>query len=263
MVQNGLGQVIDTLINVGNHNLHFNIIKGKNTPILFESGNGSDGSVWKDLLEQLSASTGATLITYDRAGLGKSEIDSLNIGFENEVKNLEIALEKLGYSDKIFIVSHSFGGFYSSLFSFRNKDKVIGAVFIDVATPCDMNTERATRIKNFISEENWQMIKKYKLGLYYVLKKLPTISNYMEERYIPSSIPLTLIVAESHNPTPQIGDTENDMINWEKCLKEFGNLPNHKYILAKETEHRVWEKNPQIVIDEIIDLYSKEAKKEK
>lgn len=77
-------QTIDTLIDVGGHKLHFNIIKGKGTPILFESGNGDDGSVWQPILDNIYKATNATLITYDRAGLGKSEIDTNKISFLNK-----------------------------------------------------------------------------------------------------------------------------------------------------------------------------------
>ena len=42
----GQSQVLDTLIDVGGHRLHFNIIKGKGVPILFESGGGGR---WKCL----------------------------------------------------------------------------------------------------------------------------------------------------------------------------------------------------------------------
>lgn len=75
----GQSQTIDTLISIGKHKLHFEIMKGNNTPIIFEAGNGSDGSVWKPILQSIYKATGATLITYDRAGLGQSEIDTTKI----------------------------------------------------------------------------------------------------------------------------------------------------------------------------------------
>ena len=99
------------------------------------------------------------------------------------------------------------------------------------------------------------MLKKYKLGLYHVLQQFPSIAKYMSERYIPNSIPLTLIVAELRKPTIQIGETEEDMRKWENCLHSFGNLPNHKYVATSNTEHKVWEKAPDIVIEEISKLY--------
>jgi pimeloyl-ACP methyl ester carboxylesterase len=259
IVQNGKAQVIDTLINVGNHNLHFKIIKGSGTPILFESGNGDDGSVWEPLLEKIHKKTGASLIAYDRAGLGKSGIDTLNISFKNEIENLEIALNKLGYSKEIFSVAHSFGGFYASLFSYRNENRVKGAVFIDIGTPCYLNENFTTDYKNSLPDEVWGMLKNRRIGLYFVLKNFPEISKYMSTRYISDSIPLTLIVAESL-PDQNTAKTEEDKIRWVECLKEFGNLPNHKYVLAKGTEHKVWEKNQQIVIDEITELYNRTVK---
>lgn len=67
-------QLRDTLINVGNHSLHFTIMEGKGIPIVLESGAGTDGSVWRKLLEPLSSKLGAPLITYDRAGFGKKAI---------------------------------------------------------------------------------------------------------------------------------------------------------------------------------------------
>ena len=63
----GHSQIIDTLITVNNNQLHFKIIKGQCTPIIFESGNGDDGSVWEPLLQTIHKVTGATFITYDRA----------------------------------------------------------------------------------------------------------------------------------------------------------------------------------------------------
>ena len=100
-------QITDTLVNVGNHNLHFKIVHGDGTPILFESGNGDDGKVWESLLQPIHNKNGATLITYDRAGLGQSEIDTTRISFKQEVKDLNQALKKLGFEEDYFLVAHS------------------------------------------------------------------------------------------------------------------------------------------------------------
>ncbi len=248
-------QTIDTLIDVGSYKLHFTIIKGKGTPMLFEAGNGDDGTVWKDLLKPLYDSTAATLITYDRAGLGSSGIDTTTISFLNEVKGLETGLKKLGYFNKIFLVSHSFGGFYSSLFTYRNKAKVSGAVFIEVSTPCFFTAEWAKQFIDSIKADDWKMIKQYKLGLYYVLADFPAIADYMRDKYLTSATPATLIRAENILPIVK----ENEKEKWIHCLYTFGTMPNHRYVVAKDADHKVWDKNPKIVIDEIIKLYRQVA----
>ena len=215
-----------------------------------------DGSVWKNILKPIRDSTGAPLITYDRAGLGKSEIDTTTISFEQEIKELDQALKKLGFRKRYFLVAHSFGGMYASAFARANQGKIQGAVFIDVSVPCELTNEYATRVKNSISDENWKMLKEHRTGLYYVLHEFPEIAEYMSRRYISNSIPLTLIVADTYVPTPQIGETEQDMIHWKTCLEDFGNLLNHKYVTTKNTDHKVWEKDPETVISEIITLYN-------
>ena len=247
----GQTQMIDTLVNVGTHKLHFNIIKGKGTPIIFESGNGDDATVWEELLHPLYDSTGATLITYDRAGLGQSEIDTSTISFKKEVNDLVYGLKKLGVSKDVFLVSHSFGGFYSTLLANSTKLKVKGAVYIDVALPCFTTEEWSQQFVESISEKNWSLIRQHKLGLYYVLKNLPAIAADMKDKPMPEKIPVTLIAAEKILPMVK----ENEKDQWKKCLQEFGTLPNHHYVLAKASGHKVWYDDPQLVMNEIIKLY--------
>lgn len=69
-------QEIDTLVDVGGYKLHFHVIKGIGTPVIFESGGGDDGNVWQPLVADLHQKLNAPLITYDRAGFGKSGIDT-------------------------------------------------------------------------------------------------------------------------------------------------------------------------------------------
>lgn len=254
---NGESQIIDTLVDVGGHKIHFNILKGKGLPILFESGNGDDATVWKDILIPLHDSTQATLITYDRAGLGKSGIDTTNISFKNEIKDLENGLKKLGYFKEVFIVSHSFGSFYSSLFAYRNKSKVKGAVFIDVVTPCFVTGEWSKEFVDSISLQDWKMIKQYKLGLYYVLSNFHEISIFMNDKFLNDNTPVTLIRAE--NILAMVKNHEKE--KWINCLKSYGTMKNHTYVVAKNSEHKVWEKNPQVVFEEIVKLYNQVSNK--
>ena len=64
-IVNARSSQLDTLVDVGGYNIHFNIIKGKGIPILFESGAGDDGTIWKNILKPIQEITGTTLITYE------------------------------------------------------------------------------------------------------------------------------------------------------------------------------------------------------
>jgi len=143
-------QTIDTLVDVGGYRLHFHIIKGKGTPILFEAGGGDDATTWKNILKPISDITQTTLIAYDRTGFGKSTFDSAKHGILNGMIGLETGLRKLGYGGNIILVAHSQGGLYATLYASRHPDKVKAAVLIDATTSCFYEENRLVATQRMI-----------------------------------------------------------------------------------------------------------------
>tara|TARA_R110002020_G_scaffold47905_1_gene136822 strand:+ start:25371 stop:26186 length:816 start_codon:yes stop_codon:yes gene_type:complete len=249
-------QTVDTLVNVGNYKLHFNIYKNSGIPVLFESGGGHDGAVWNEVVKKLRDSVNATLITYDRAGMGKSGIDTNDIDILSEINGLEIALKKLGYTNNILLVAHSFGGVYATLFSARNKNRVKGAVLIDVTLPCYMTPIRAKKATEPYKKE-LPTIKEKSIGTYYLLVNYEKSIDLLSKTSFPSNIPATVIGADF---PPFKG--ENGIL-WKSCQKTFGELPRHNYILAEKSGHYIYLDDPELVTNEIIKLYRQtSAKKE-
>jgi len=91
--------VIDTLVNVGGYRLHFHILPGSEPAVLLESGGGADASYWDDLAPILAHETGATIITYDRAGYGESDLLHTPYDIRQEVAGLWRGLEQLGLTN--------------------------------------------------------------------------------------------------------------------------------------------------------------------
>jgi pimeloyl-ACP methyl ester carboxylesterase len=245
----GSAQTIDTLVDVGNHKLHFNIKVGTGVPIIFESGAGNDGSVWKEIGKRLSQRTNAPLIMYDRAGFGKSEIDTSQINMTNEVKDLEIALQKLDYNGKYFFVAHSLGGNYVMKFIANAPQKVTGAIFIDVVNPYFMTPARATYTKNLFID-SLQAIKEENIGFYHLVLNYENTSEVMRKVAPSIETPLTIIAS---GITPFEGE---DKQRFKDGLKRFAmDKKNRKYILAEKAEHYVFYDEPELVIEEIVKLY--------
>lgn len=107
LAANANAQLLDTIVNVSPYQLHFKILKGKNSPILFESGGGQDASQWDSIARVTHQQLQATVITYDRAGSGKSSFDTVNYTILQEIKSLESALQQLGYSHaNLLLIGH-------------------------------------------------------------------------------------------------------------------------------------------------------------
>lgn len=246
------GETIDTMINVGSHDLHFRITGGEGLPILFESGGGNDASAWEHLLEPLYDSLGATLITYDRAGFGTSGIDTNRINLLTEVADLHAALAMLGFGEEVMLVAHSLGGSYAMIYAAHYPENVKASVFIDITLPCFFNEQRTEEAIAEMAAYGIENIKAEKPGFYYIFTNYAHTNQVVRETAYPASIPTTIIAAGI--PPKAL---EEDNLAWKACQEEFGNLPRHRFVLAENTSHNVHQDNPALVIEEIIKAYPK------
>jgi len=251
---NSQSQTLDTLVDVGNHKLHFNIIKGKGIPILFEAGGGSDATVWNSILKPISEITGATLITYDREGFGKSTINTLETEFSkhgilNGTLDLETGLKKLGYNKQIMLVSHSYGGYFSTLYSVRNPNLVKSLVLIDVNHNFMEKFVESDLKKQEKLIPEW---KKTNLGLYYMASNIRETAKMMSELSIPQNIPVVDLV----NGLSPFKETEK-VEYWKECHRKFVEThPKSIGITAFECGHGIWFDNPNLVITRISKSYA-------
>ena len=256
---NSQSKIIDTLIDVGNHKLHFRIVKGTGTPILFDSGGGDNASVWNSILEPLSTITNAPLITYDRAGLGASTVDTLQTddtkhGIISSVEDLEIGLKKLGYSKEIILVSHSYGGYLSTLYASRHPKLVKGIVLIDVNHNFfEDGVIEKEQIKHEKMIPKW---KKNNKGTYYMAVNIFETVKIMSKITIPQNIPVVDFV----NEIPFLKEPE-EIERWKECHRKFvANNPNVTGITAHDCGHGIWVGNPPLVISTIAKLYANSSK---
>lgn len=244
-------QIIDTLIGVGGYQLHFKIIKGKGIPILFEAGGGEDATTWNKIIQPIADRTATTLITYDRAGFGKSTFDTTNHGILNGMIGLEAGLRKLGYKGNIILVAHSQGGLYSQLYASRHRDKVIAAVLIDATTTCFYNEKRLAETQHMIDRQNTDKVKATAPGSYYQGADFSNNINLMRKFPFPNTIPLTDFVSDH----PPFHDS-TDIKDWKRCHREFAAASaNRTGILATGCGHFIFDDNPPLVIKAIVKAY--------
>ena len=250
----GQSEVIDTLVDIGGYNMHFSIIEGDGIPILFESGAGNDGSVWKAIAKDVHDVTGTTVIYYDRSGFGTSELNpkhknDAEFGIENGILELEIGLKKLGYFNDLILVSHSYGGFYTTLFSSRNSNKVLYNVRVD-ANLGGQYTE-AILIKaeqdNSVSE-----MKEKNLAMYYLGKNFANTVRLMQKVEYPKTIPAIDIVSPI-----QRHHTDDE---WQLLIKTHEDfvkqVSNRIGIIAYGSGHYIFKDNPGLLLNAIVKAYT-------
>ena len=239
------------MVNVGNYALHFVMVPGKGTPILFEAGGGDDASAWVSVLQPLKEITGAPLITYDRPGFGKSGLDTVTHGIIPNIEGLEKALKKLGFRGAIMCVAHSQGGLYAQLMAYRHPGLVKAAVMIDATTACFYQPARLAVTQQSINKGN-SGIRYTRPGVYFQGADFSSNIEVARRSPFPASIPVIDLVSDK---TPFNDSTE--IADWKRCHAEFAAMAaNRTGIVAWGCGHYIFLDNPPLVISAIAKAYA-------
>ncbi|MEU6605740.1 alpha/beta hydrolase [Streptomyces shenzhenensis] len=234
------------------HRLAFYVTQGKGPTIVLDAGGGEDSSQWNDLIPKIHEATGATVITYDRAGMGKSDVVPGAWSVESAVSDLKGGLDKLGVTENVTLVSHSQAGEVATYFAKENPTMLSGAVLVDASLPPLYTDEEITRLaaatqpqvdaakKDPDKPQNRQLISTAE-------SYVPMHKAYHKVSW-PNSVPATVIVSEK---TPFDGSPE-DVRRWKDAAKVFtDDGPNRTLVTADNSSHDIPKDRPDLILKEI------------
>jgi pimeloyl-ACP methyl ester carboxylesterase len=207
-------------------------IYGKNEPVvIFDSGSGDYSTVWNAVAPEVAKF--ARVVTYDRAGLGKSDPKPGNdrISSEDSVESLNTLLKKENIKPPYILVGHSRGGLNMQLFAEKYPHEVAGIVLVDpVSRNQSLHDPNPPKSSNYYREaisfdESREQVKK--------AGKFP-------------AVPMIVLTA-----TKQHGDAKLEIL-WRHWQQEITKLtPEGKQIFAWNTGHYIQKQQPELVIDAI------------
>lgn len=128
--------LVDTLVDVGGHRLHLRVRRGtRPVTVLFEAGGAADLRSWGPVPERLAERTKATIVTYDRAGLGQSDLGPPALTPGDEVRDIRRALALLKLPPRTIVVGHSYGAMLALAQAAAFPKRVAGLVLVDPMNP--------------------------------------------------------------------------------------------------------------------------------
>ena len=156
-----------TYVKVDGHKMHY-VKRGEGTPtVVFESGLDFSGHMsWYKVQEEVSKF--ATTISYDRAGILRSEKSTKPRTCENIADELHILLENIKAKKPYVLVVHSLGGLIARCYAKKYADTLSGIVFVDASHPEQL--ERApesikAKMKSAGLPADWVIFLSYHTGL--------------------------------------------------------------------------------------------------
>lgn len=278
------------MVEVNGHKMHIYCtgehIDGSPTVIL-EAGGGDNYTTWHRVQPEISNYTKAC--SYDRSGLGFSEGASDQRTNDDVVIELETLLKNANVGGPYIMVGHSMGGFYTRLFTKRNIDQIKGLVQIDpsveeMAPLMEGTIPLMVRVQSGIIEflfrvgvaravmhidpgvanidkdianieiafKSTMYKDKNKYGDGYKafdnIQEIEAASNF-------GNLPVVVFSADQSEQQAILAYGE-DAKNWHPNLaKKLSN--NSQYIMINNSNHYIQDDQPQIVINNILELLNK------
>jgi pimeloyl-ACP methyl ester carboxylesterase len=268
----------ERLISVGNHKL---FISEKGNPdakftVVFESGAGGSSQDWTKVISMLPSEIRA--ITYDRAGVGKSEAGPLPQTMAQNAFELHELLNAAKIKGSIILVAQSIGGLIVRLYTQRYGKKIAGLVLVDPthedAVLGSMKyggwvrlREKATGKPIPVPQVKDSISAGYDSTADYMAEEFQNM--YLSRKKNPlqlGNLPLIVLGAGIRNQPPGTPDEQwkelrNERDNQVQTLTSLSS--NSKFILDSKSGHMIQNDNPGIVakaIQMIVDSITSENK---
>lgn len=219
--------------------------------VVFEAGFGNDSSVWAQITPRIRAA-GAQTFVYDRAGMGKSTINTgTPYSIDNDVHILRSALETCGITGPILMVGHSYGGAIS-LVAASEDAHIKGLVLLDAVVPNAWPKSEVDKNLQTMRPQ-YDDLRAKAPGLAKVAipwaEAMPQTAKRIDAVRISDTLPIIDIVAEKGQNNPESAKI------WREAHTEFtANNPHRQYVLAVGSSHKVMLDQPELVVKEILQM---------
>jgi len=249
---------IEKMIDAGGRKLHC-CVYGKGSPtVVLVTGFGATQSYWNSVVPDLAAQS--TVVTYDRAGYGKSERGTLPVHGEQTARDLHILLEKLGVPKPYLPVGHSYGGKIVRLFASLYPEDMGGLILEDSShegileaqkkilngkdlETLERMTSRRKNVKNPKTENDYMITTREQLRNSGPLPHIPYIVLIAGDRS--GALP-PVFSQEAQEKTKKLG---------MEMQKEMANLiPGGICFVVEGVGHTMHMEKPEVLIKPVIEM---------
>ncbi|MGB5820997.1 MAG: alpha/beta hydrolase [Saonia sp.] len=243
-------------------NYHFVEIQGKRQHVLtwgkgepvvvFLNGGGSDLKDFEPVQKEISKIT--KTISYDKLGIGKSELGDARRTLENVAYELKELLTKEGIIESpIILVGHSMGGYVARYYLHRYPENLVGLVLIDPGSEFLNDEHRKVQTEREIAMEDSLFSAQIKLipeGFRREVNAYNQHDSLLRTFSIKTNIPITLLES---NKFDQNDASDKKLIDVQKKLyRDFQKkVPQTKIISTSKSGHFIQIDEPHLVIDAI------------
>jgi len=241
-------RVVDTLLDVGSYRLHLVVYRGtRPLTIVMESGGGATLDAWSGVDAELARRTGATVVTYDRAGFGESETGPVDLTAQEQVRQLNDALVRLDAPTRRIVVGHSYGGVMAVLQAHLYSKLVRGVVLVDpmnarfVQATGDFVYSTVPRVEHPATRRDTALVRM--VAGFDALIHDPAASDAGLE------IPIVVLTAgERWWDKPDIDRA------WRSAHEAMAAAPRRRLVVVEGSKHQIAKRRPDAIVSAVLAL---------
>jgi len=249
--------------------------KGSGTAVWLESP-GHGFTIYWTLVQQGLAERGIRSCSYDRSGFGWSETYAGPYDAEREVDDAIAALSEVGDAEvPLVLVGHSYGGVLVRVFAARLPGRVKGIVYVDPATitlwrrgldsgemsnaefPTGLPWPAIRLLMRLSDSESYDMYRHMTARASFFSRMEDDQALFAERTkalavYPPPDVP-SIIISRAQDEA--MFSAELDKLWFESYRTEIGDrLDDVRYVVAEDSDHEIPRKQPEIVVEAVVDL---------
>jgi len=249
----------ENMIDVGGRKLHCCVYGGGSPTVVLASGLGAPQEYWNSVVPDLAAIT--TVVTYDRAGVGKSEIGALPAHGEQSAKDLHVLLGQLGVPRPYILVGHSFGGHIARIFAFMHPDGMAGLILEET-----QHEDALIELRKILQGKDLEAFDQLLADMFSTPENPRTETDYRDitREQVRKSKPLPRIPfliltcpdrAKAMGPVFSDGAVK-EMAKLDMALMDglAASIPGGRHILVEGTGHDVHVDKPEALIAPVVEM---------
>jgi pimeloyl-ACP methyl ester carboxylesterase len=241
---------LDTLVDAGGYRMHVVVYRGtKPITVVMEVGGGASLRGWAGVEAQVAARTGATVVVYDRAGFGQSDMGPMDLIPRVQIEQLDRVLTQLQTPPARILMGHSYGGLMAVAHAHLFPGKVRGLILVD---PMNQRFVNATGDAVYSTVPKIERPANRRDSA--LARHVATFRRLVQDS-IASDADLTIPIVVITAGEPFWGQTQDLDTPWRASHAAIaGARPDRRLVVAEGSKHDIPAKRPDTIIEAAVSL---------